>query len=90
MNQTSYHCSTPRYTHGPTYRDSGQLHFGKQFCQLNYRDICGETGIPDDGLPQSDYSSSEITVELKAALASSSLAVEARMTAVLESPTFTK
>lgn len=52
--------------------------------------ICGETGIPDDGLPQSDYSSSEITVELKAALASSSLAVEARMTAVLESPTFTK
>ena len=69
---------------------SALLHFGKQFCQLNYRDICGETGIPDDGLPQSDYSSSEITVELKAALASSSLAVEARMTAVLESPTFTK
>ena len=66
------------------------LHFGKQFCQLNCRDICGETGIHDDGLPPNGYSSSEITVELNAAFASSSLAVEARMTAVLESPTFTK
>ncbi len=57
---------------------------------LNYRDICGETGIPDEGLPQNGYSSSEITVELNAALASSSLAAEDKMTAVLESPTFTK
>lgn len=25
MSQASYHCSTPRYKHGPTYRDSGHL-----------------------------------------------------------------